>query len=254
MATTGVTLVLGNAPPAPVAPAPPPTPLMVFFRDRNFPLPTTLPPTNPFVHLNNFRTVRNLGILTDAYQPVWQAFLAAFKATYNSPTDRFFITYVENHDFEYNPHAFCTTSWRRLRRQLWPRDTEGDDDAETQARTQFFAAFIEEFGDYFGHADNDDGGELEKWRRLCDVLGVDTKDLPTTKTQYKKALAGIHVNIFDVLQHLRSGTLGDVRRFDTVRELARYSKSRRKIYPKVLAKGSALRFLLRELLRSDPGN
>jgi len=87
---------------------------------------------------------------------------------------------------------------------------------------------------------------------LCNVLDVDTEGLPATKTQYKKALADINVNIFDVLQHVRSGTPGDVRRFDSVRDLARYSKNRKKIYPKKQAKGCALGFLLREILRLDP--
>lgn len=203
------------------------------------------------MHLKKFRTVHSLDIVTDHYQSVRQAFLTAFRATYNSPTDRFFITYVENHNFEYNPHTSCTTSWRQLKQKLWPGENESD--AKTQARALFFAAFNKEFGDYFGHTDNDDpGDELEKWRLLCNVLDVDTEGLPATKTQYKKALADINVNIFDVLQHVRSGTPGDVRRFDSVRDLARYSKNRKKIYPKKQAKGCALGFLLREILRLDP--
>ncbi|KAF8242193.1 hypothetical protein K440DRAFT_591220, partial [Wilcoxina mikolae CBS 423.85] len=105
-----------------------------------------------------------------------------------------------------------------------------------------------EFADYFGYGEE---GELEKWQLLCEVLGVDTEGLPATKTQYQKALRDIHVNIFDLLQHVRTGATGQVRRFETVRELARYSKNSKKIYPKEQAKGSALRFLLRHIFGSS---
>jgi hypothetical protein len=90
-------------------------------------------------------------------------------------------------------------------------------------------------------------GEVGKWKLLCEVLGVDTEGLAATKCQYKRALAGIHVNIFDLLQHVRTGAVGQVRRFANVKELARYSKRRGRIFPREQAKGGALRFLLRVL-------
>jgi len=96
-------------------------------------------------------------------------------------------------------------------------------------------------------------GEAGKWKLLCGVLDVDTEDLAATRCQYKLALAGIHVNIFDLLQHVRTGAAGLVRRFGNVKELARYSKRRGRIFPREQAKGGALRVLLRVLFGSGRG-
>ena len=44
-----------------------------------------------------------------------------------------------------------------------------------------------------------------------------------------------------------------MRRFGNVRELARYSKRRGRVFPREQAKGGALRFLLRVLFGSGRG-
>ncbi len=61
-----------------------------------------------------------------------------------------------------------------------------------------------------------------------------------------KVLKPIHVNIFDVLEFHR-GQRQELRRFDTVKQLAKYSKKNNKIFPKRMAKRGALKFLLRKL-------
>lgn len=58
--------------------------------------------------------------------------------------------------------------------------------------------------------------------------------------------AGIWVNIFDVIQAEK--TARTVRRFQNLGELARYSTSKRKVFPKDDAKGGALKFLLKKIL------
>jgi len=55
--------------------------------------------------------------------------------------------------------------------------------ATEQARTQFLAAFSQEFGDYFGYGEDESSeGEVGKWKLLCEVLGVDTEGLAATKS------------------------------------------------------------------------
>lgn len=40
------------------------------------------------------------------------------------------------------------------------------------------------------------------------MLGVDTEGLAVSKSQYRWAMEGIHANIFDLLQHVRTGAAG----------------------------------------------
>lgn len=60
------------------------------------------------------------------------------------------------------------------------------------------------------------------------------------------------MNIFDVLQAEKTG--GTARRFENLGALARYSTNRKKVFPKVEAKGGALKFLLKKILarRREP--
>ncbi|KAA8906300.1 hypothetical protein FN846DRAFT_949050 [Sphaerosporella brunnea] len=147
-----------------------------------------------------------------------------------SPLATFFTSFASL-GFTYNSRARTDTEYRRLRKQSFFNDS---------IKAQFHAAFEQEFDALIC-----DG------RRLCEILGVEP--IPESQTQKKKALAGIHVNIYDLLEYARKwaldrDTAGTLKRFGNVKELANYSKARKRIYPRDEAKGQgALRFMLRVL-------
>lgn len=60
-----------------------------------------------------------------------------------------------------------------------------------------------------------------------------------------------HVNIVDLIQWAREREVGQVRIFETVRELGEYSYEKNKIYRREqLGQGAVLRHLLRHLEKS----
>jgi hypothetical protein len=161
--------------------------------------------------------------------------------------------------FTYNPGANAATEFRRLKRR------HGDN----ADRDDFNRAFEAEFNTRFGC------DEVWDYSRLCARLDIDP--IPPSKTQARKVRAlsetfdraggrgrwqalqevdAIHINIYDLehydrLHELERAEGAVLRRFDTVKELAKYSK-RGKVYPRDLAKAKgALRFLLRRFSTRD---
>lgn len=63
---------------------------------------------------------------------------------------------------------------------------------------------------------------------------------------HRQMNAHLWVNIFDVLQAAKTGI--PPRRFDSLRQLAVYSKRKKRVFPKDEAKGGALKFLLKRIL------
>ena len=57
------------------------------------------------------------------------------------------------------------------------------------------------------------------------------------------------MNIYDVIQAERMRS--SVRRFEGLKKLARYSRSRKKVYPLAHAKQSSLRFLLKKISQGE---
>ncbi|KAK1600288.1 uncharacterized protein LY79DRAFT_533151 [Colletotrichum navitas] len=100
--------------------------------------------------------------------------------------------------------------------------------------------FLARWSEYF------DKRELADWQRLCSDLGL-PGDLPS-KTQCRKALEKVHVNIIQFLEAKEKGEA--VRFFKNVRELALYTRKRRLWVPiNEMPKEDPSRKLLREIGR-----
>ncbi|KAK7744964.1 hypothetical protein SLS53_003197 [Cytospora paraplurivora] len=96
---------------------------------------------------------------------------------------------------------------------------------------------------YFGTDDND----LARWQQLGRDLGIPEKKL-TSKTQIRKALRGIWVNIHDFLYHAKIKPQ-DVEFFESEGQLSDYTIRTQKIFPrKFITPGSPLRDLLAHIL------
>ncbi|KAI0452720.1 hypothetical protein F5B21DRAFT_505947 [Xylaria acuta] len=93
-------------------------------------------------------------------------------------------------------------------------------------------------------------GELEDWKRLMRDLGFE-EDFPS-KTQCRKALKTVWVNIPDFLQAVKHGH--PVHHFQSQSELAEYTKREGLFYPKrAIEKRSPLRQLLAHILINRGG-
>ncbi|GAP83335.1 hypothetical protein SAMD00023353_0203150 [Rosellinia necatrix] len=87
-------------------------------------------------------------------------------------------------------------------------------------------------------------GELEDWQRLMKDLGFE-EEFPS-KTQCRKALKTVWVNIHDFLNAIENGQ--PVPCFPSQRDLARYTKENGLFYPRrKIRKGSPLRQLLAQI-------
>ncbi|PLB47849.1 hypothetical protein P170DRAFT_359792 [Aspergillus steynii IBT 23096] len=94
-----------------------------------------------------------------------------------------------------------------------------------------------EFGHYY-----DIGNKLQNYQALCQELRVEGP--LTSVTQCRKALAKVHVNIFDLIDSRRTGAI--VQKFPNNAALKKYTKDTQKIFPKQAAKADGF---LKELLR-----
>ncbi|KAI1088566.1 hypothetical protein F5B19DRAFT_496294 [Rostrohypoxylon terebratum] len=92
-----------------------------------------------------------------------------------------------------------------------------------------------EWNEYFG------AGDLSAWQRLMADLGI--PGTFTSKTQCKKALRNVWVNIVDFLHNVREGR--QTRHFKTQNELSNYTRDTGKIYPRrMVTQDSPLKGLL----------
>ncbi|KAK2610446.1 hypothetical protein N8I77_003874 [Diaporthe amygdali] len=97
---------------------------------------------------------------------------------------------------------------------------------------------------YFGPNDNN----LAKWKQLCRDLGKPGETY-TSKTQCRKALRGVWVNILDFL--LAENKPEDVWFFKSERDLSAYTLRTRKIFPRhKVSLESPLRDLLAHIFRN----
>ncbi|XXG94585.1 hypothetical protein Hte_000842 [Hypoxylon texense] len=95
---------------------------------------------------------------------------------------------------------------------------------------------------YFG------SGDLPDWQRLMADLGF-TEEF-TSKTQCRKALTHVWVNIRDFLDDTKAGR--EVHRFNNEKQLSDYTIDQKKIFPKKrIPKGSPLQKLLAHIF--SPG-
>ncbi|KAI2614620.1 uncharacterized protein GGS25DRAFT_58638 [Hypoxylon fragiforme] len=92
-----------------------------------------------------------------------------------------------------------------------------------------------DWNDYFGP------GDLSDWQRLMVDLGY--TEYFKSKTQCRKALKNVWVNIVDFLEAVEMGN--PPYKFENEQQLAKYTRATKKIYPKsAIQKGSPLESLL----------
>ncbi|TCD65123.1 hypothetical protein EIP91_003054 [Steccherinum ochraceum] len=101
-------------------------------------------------------------------------------------------------------------------------------------------ALAMQFNDYFG-TDVDD---VNAWRSMCVVLGVEM--IPEDMRACRKIVKRAHANIIDYIDAKRLGQR--VRKFPSLKTLAKYTYAEDKVFPKEQAKaGGVLKYLLRTI-------
>ncbi|KAK0438341.1 uncharacterized protein EV420DRAFT_1280067, partial [Desarmillaria tabescens] len=152
-----------------------------------------------------------------------------------TPIQTFFAQYP---DFSYDPSGETMKQFRSMIRQFgWVRD---DDDNKKEALSGIQDAIAQQFNDIYGG----DAGDLGAWQRLWEMVGQG--DMPTNISACKAAIEGVFVNICDLVDY--PATRVRPRLFSSEIQLAAYSRSNGKIYPKDNAKaGGLLKFLLRKI-------
>ncbi|KAJ7609437.1 hypothetical protein FB45DRAFT_1066847 [Roridomyces roridus] len=93
----------------------------------------------------------------------------------------------------------------------------------------------EEFTFQFGSDEN----RLAGWQAMCALVGVNENDVPASITRCKQLLRRHWVNIYDLLDAQRSGTIAKTH--PSCGALQHYTISKHKIFPLKSAKGN--RFL-----------
>ncbi|KAI0890030.1 uncharacterized protein GGS22DRAFT_7345 [Annulohypoxylon maeteangense] len=105
----------------------------------------------------------------------------------------------------------------------------------TKSKSKSHRKVVSQWDEYFGT------GDLQAWQQLMDDLGI-----PGTfrsKTQCRKALRNVWVNIVDFLHDVREGRQPHL--FESQAELGRYTRKHKKFYPKrEIPKDSPLKSLL----------
>ncbi|PWY75491.1 hypothetical protein BO70DRAFT_364041 [Aspergillus heteromorphus CBS 117.55] len=86
------------------------------------------------------------------------------------------------------------------------------------------------------------GNKLQNYQALCQELRLEGPF--ASVTQCRKALATVHINIFDLIDCRRTGAT--VQRFPNQVALKKYTRETQKIFPKQAAKADGF---LKELLR-----
>ncbi len=158
--------------------------------------------------------------------------------------------YVGFADFDIDPTASIVTEFNRLAIQNdWKKHSKQYKEQRSYLVTQEFSAY---FGSNFS--------TLAAWQALCQAVGI--TDIPSSITQCQKVgksprylpkselsmsqlLKKTYVNIFDLIDAARTGTVA--RTFPNNKKLAAYTKHG-KIFPKEKAKSNLLlKFMLRHI-------
>nr|KMM72233.1 hypothetical protein CPAG_08530 [Coccidioides posadasii RMSCC 3488] len=112
--------------------------------------------------------------------------------------------------FQPNPSASAIDEFARLARHMnWNLRSK-------VYRTEWARFSALEFAKHYGV----ETSSLEKWQSLCRELDISKPTESITKC--KKALASVHVNIFDLIDSRRTGA--PIPKFTNVRALRRYTK------------------------------
>ncbi|KAK0480932.1 hypothetical protein IW261DRAFT_1334956, partial [Armillaria novae-zelandiae] len=138
----------------------------------------------------------------------------------------FFAQYPE---FSYDPSEETMKQfWDMIRQLGWVRDEDRKDEALSGIRD----AIAQQFTDIYGG----NAGDLGAWQRLWEIVGEG--DAPTDIKACRAAVKRVFVNICDLVDFPATQVRPPV--FATVAELAEYSRTNRKIYPKENAKAGGL--------------
>ncbi|KAH7883435.1 hypothetical protein F5I97DRAFT_246183 [Phlebopus sp. FC_14] len=142
--------------------------------------------------------------------------------------------------FSFQPNASAHANFNRLcKARNW-------DERERQpARDRLCEVLVIEFGLIFrGRSDT-----LAAHQKLCSVLKINP--IPGDIGSCVQAVGNVQVNIFDLIEAMITGK--PVRKFNSLKELAKYTKRTKKVFPKDKAhKSRLLEELLREIA-SVPG-
>ncbi|ETW85016.1 hypothetical protein HETIRDRAFT_470084 [Heterobasidion irregulare TC 32-1] len=97
-------------------------------------------------------------------------------------------------------------------------------------------AAVEDFEKEFGT----NAGSLQSWQSLCKRLELlnDDDELPTSIKQCKAILKGVYVNLVDLVDARKAN--GTVNIFGSPKELSKYIKRTKKMFPREKAKSSPL--------------
>ncbi|KAL5115727.1 hypothetical protein ACEQ8H_006335 [Pleosporales sp. CAS-2024a] len=124
-------------------------------------------------------------------------------------------------NFKENPDASLAEEMGRLGiQEQW---------SKKEKKAHLIAACDAEFVRYFGS----NVSKLSAWQNMCRMCQIEP--VPDSITKCKKALAKLHVNIFNFIDHCRNPTRVPLLKFDDVAKLRKYSVPKR-IYPIDLAK------------------
>ncbi|KAM5535655.1 hypothetical protein V8D89_010642, partial [Ganoderma adspersum] len=141
--------------------------------------------------------------------------------------------------YPYDPAASFVDEFNKLNAFFgWPKFPAECDERDL-ARNRMRDAMVKQFNNVYG-TDVDD---LVAWQNLCRALEVDP--IPSKMRKCRTAVMSTHVNICDLVD---APLLGKPKLFPTEGELAEYSRSTGKIFPRSnIHAGSLLRFLLRHI-------
>ncbi|KAI0089526.1 hypothetical protein BDY19DRAFT_108811 [Irpex rosettiformis] len=141
-------------------------------------------------------------------------------------------------DFDYDQSQETIAQFRRLaREEEWTKDEYKEEKKALQT------ALVLQFNDIYGENETD----IEAWQELCIAMDIDP--MPETVKECKRLFRCTHVNLVDLVD--TRGTGRRVPTYETVDELADYTKKTGKFFPREHAKaGGLLKFLLRPILES----
>lgn len=137
-------------------------------------------------------------------------------------------------DFERDDTETIISEFRRLAIQEgWKKKSK----IYKEERKKFIGkAAVEDFEKEFGI----NAGSLQSWQSLCKRLKLlnDDDELPTSIKQCKAILRGVYVNLVDLVDARKAN--GTVEIFGSPKELSKYIKRTKKMFPRGKAKSSPL--------------
>ncbi|KAG8723759.1 hypothetical protein FRC09_001845 [Ceratobasidium sp. 395] len=148
----------------------------------------------------------------------------------------FVAFFAQFKDFSYDPFKSVAGEFKRLKRtRQWEKGIN-----RREALGNYKLALVLQFNDTYGTDQND----LASWQNLCRALGIE--DIPDSLSACKKIVKGTHVNLVDLVD--MPNTQRPARHFETTAALRKYSKKKKKIFPRDEAKaGGILKYLLRPI-------